>query len=149
MGDSKRRRELKFNRFSAGLCIYCGKNPFKINTQGCSLCLEKKYLKHKERLKKNPDIQRNYHLKIRKEVLEKYGNKCKCCGENNWSFLVIDHVNNDGHKERRELYGSQSGSAHSFFLKLRREPLRIDLQVLCWNCNAAKSMYGECPHNVK
>jgi hypothetical protein len=94
-----------------------------------------------------PDTQNEYHRKIRKQVLEKYGNKCTCCGEDRWPFLVIDHINDDGNKERRKRYGSQSGSARSFMLLLAREPIRSDLQILCWNCNSAKSLYGCCPHS--
>jgi hypothetical protein len=147
MGNSNSRRRLWASRFESGLCVYCGKNPFEIDKKGCLSCLDEKYKTQKQYVDKYPEVQKEYHLKIRKEVLEKYGNKCFCCGENNWAFLVIDHINNDGNKERRDLYGSQSGSSHSFFLKLRREDVRIDLQVLCWNCNSAKSLYGCCPHN--
>lgn len=147
MGDSNSRRKLWAARFEAGKCVYCGENKPVPNKKGCRVCLDQKYQTQKLYLDKYPDTQKEYHLKIRKEVLNKYGAKCACCGESNWAFLVIDHVNNDGHKERRELYGSQSGSSHSFFLKLRREPIRQDLQVLCWSCNAAKALYGCCPHN--
>lgn len=149
MGNSNSRRKLWNTRFKAGLCVYCGQVPFEPNKKGCLSCLKQKYIDQKDYLDKYPDTQKEYHLKIRKEVLEKYGNKCACCGETNWAWLVIDHVNNDGAIERRALYGSNSGSSRSFFLKLKREPLRSDLQVLCWNCNAAKSLYGCCPHTDK
>lgn len=148
MGNSNNRRKLWNSRFEAGLCVYCGLKPFEPQKKGCSECLERKYQTRKDFLKEYPNTQKSYHLKIRRKVLEKYGNKCVCCGEPNWAFLVIDHINNDGYAERRERYGSQSGSSHSFFLLLNREPTRNDLQVLCWNCNSAKSLYGCCPHST-
>lgn len=147
MGNSSSRRKLWDARFNRGDCVYCGKAPFEPNKKGCADCLVQKYESQKNLLEDFPNLQKEYHLKIRKEVLEKYGNRCVCCGEAKWSFLVIDHINNDGAKERRERYGSQNGSSRSFFLLLKREPIRSDLQVLCWNCNAAKSLYGCCPHS--
>jgi hypothetical protein len=147
MRNSNSRIKLKSARFEAGLCVYCGVQSHEPQKKGCIDCLQDKYRSQKELLNNYPNTQKIYHLKIRKEVLTKYGNKCVCCGEDKWPLLVIDHINNDGYQERRELYGSQSGSGGAFLLKLRREPIRKDLQVLCWSCNAAKSLYGCCPHN--
>jgi len=147
MTNTNSRQKLWKTRFESGLCIYCGENPFQDGKKGCSSCLKDKYKNQKKYLKNHPTVQREYNLRIRKEVLEKYGNQCKCCGENNWALLVIDHINDDGYQERKDLYGSQNGAAQQFFLKLRKEKIRSDLQVLCWNCNAAKSLYGCCPHN--
>lgn len=147
MGSSESRRILKKARFEAGLCVYCGVNPFAPDKKGCYDCLDEKYQTHKTDLSKHPDRQKSYRLKIRKQVLEKYGGKCVCCGESNWAFLVIDHINDDGYIERREKYGSQSGASFSFVLELNRNPIRTDLQILCWNCNATKSLYGSCPHS--
>lgn len=40
-------------------------------------------------------------LKAKAETLDIYGNKCVCCGETNWQFLTIDHINNDGKKTKK------------------------------------------------
>lgn len=147
MNKSELRVKLKKERFDSGLCVYCGVNPFAMGKRGCDVCLKNKYTKQLESIKKdNYKHVKLYRLKKRQEVVEKYGGKCRCCGEHRLPFLTIDHVNNDGASDRKELYGSQKGCSLKWYLKLCRESPRDDLQVLCWNCNAAKSHFGECPH---
>ena len=89
---------------------------------------------------------RKKRIKLRQEVLTAYGGKspqCNCCGENDTHFLVIDHINNDGHIERKK-YGTAT-----FYKRLRQNGFPKDkYQILCHNCNAAKSLYGECPHRA-
>jgi hypothetical protein len=91
--------------------------------------------------------QKNYRKMVRTEVLIKYGNKCNCCGESRWEFLAIDHINGDGNKERIKRLGTNNAgcSSHMFYLKLRKEPKRDDLQVLCHNCNQSFGHYGYSP----
>lgn len=88
------------------------------------------------------ESQREYKLRIRKEVINAYGGFCKCCGENELVFLDIDHINNDGAKHRKET--GYIGLA--FYLWLRRENFPKDFQILCKNCNWAKFVLGGCPH---
>jgi hypothetical protein len=60
------------------------------------------------------------------------GGACVCCGERDLMFLQVDHVFNDGHKERKK-----SGTRYGNLLKTWNEtPER--LQLLCANCNYAK-----------
>jgi hypothetical protein len=68
-----------------------------------------------------------------------YGGKCVCpgCDVTEPTFLVIDHIFNDGFKERS--HGSVLPS-----LKRRGYP-RDRYQLLCHNCNHAKRL-GTCPH---
>lgn len=73
---------------------------------------------------------------LRKAVLELLGGLCKCCGEGEYVFLDIDHVNDDGAEERRRT------KVATWRLALV-EPARF--QVLCRNCNWAK-FQGGCPH---
>ena len=62
-------------------------------------------------------------------------------------FLTIDHINNDGKEERLKRGGRSNQTTGSWYLKLRREPNREDLQVLCFNCNLGKQVNkGVCPH---
>lgn len=84
--------------------------------------------------------RRNYER--RKRVIDFYGGKCRCCGESNYMFLAIDHVNNDGAQERR---GRFHGGT-SIIYKIIREGFPAKYQVLCHNCNSAKGYYGHCPH---
>jgi hypothetical protein len=86
---------------------------------------------------------KEYRDKIRKEIISYYGGKCSCCGETEIVFLVIDHINGGGCKERKiRGHGSQ------FYRWLKKENFPSGYQVLCHNCNFAKRM-GECPHKKK
>lgn len=140
---SESRRKLWKNRELNGLCIYCGNQTPVSNKKGCQICLDKKVKNTLNFDKKHKgEKQLQYRLRIKYEILKMYGNKCKCCGEEEKMFLTIDHINNDGKKDRDEKYNT-----HKFYLSLKRNPLRNDLQVLCFNCNLGKSINGGiCPH---
>lgn len=132
-----RRNERKREREEKGLCIYCGKVEPDIDKKGCRLCLDKRNINNKtEESKKN---RKQYNLILKNQVIEKYGGKCVCCGESEILFLTIDHINNDGYKD--------SDKYKSFYYILRRNSIREDLQVLCFNCNCGKLINdGVCPH---
>jgi hypothetical protein len=75
----------------------------------------------------------------RTEVMARLGSRCQCCGETTPVFLTLDHVQNDGYKDRRT-------ARHLIYKRVLDEgcpPERY--QILCWNCNAAKAL-GGCPH---
>lgn len=82
---------------------------------------------------------------LKREVMDAYGGFCSCCGENMIEFLSIDHVNNDGAKHRRE---SSNGVGSNLYRLLKRNHYPAGYQVLCYNCNMAKAMYGICPHCI-
>jgi hypothetical protein len=87
----------------------------------------------------------------RREVLSAYGGKCACCGEDHYEFLAIDHIENNGKEHRAELArGTPSGKfgGDTVIRWLRRNNFPPGFQVLCHNCNMAKSLYGECPHKT-
>lgn len=73
-------------------------------------------------------------------VLDSYGGRCSCCGEAERMFLAIDHVNGGGSKEA--LYGP------ALISKVIAEDFPPRFQVLCHNCNYAKSFNGRCPHKL-
>lgn len=102
-------------------------------------------LENGARLKKY--ARRNY-LKAKIRALIAYSGgklECKCCGEKDIRFLTLDHINNDGNKDRKDGKGG-----YSYFVRLAKEGFpRKDLQILCYNCNCGKRMYNICPHNVK
>lgn len=147
MGNSEKRKNLWAERESQGLCIYCGKFPHKEDRKGCAICLKNKVKLTNKFSKNNKESTAQYRFLIKYQVIEKYGNVCVCCGENKLLFLTIDHKNNDGYQDRINTYGIKNPSTTSWYLKLRREPIRTDLQVLCFNCNLGKSLNdGVCPH---
>ncbi len=85
--------------------------------------------------------------KMKLEVLQHYSNLdipcCACCGESIIEFLCIDHLNGNGNVHRKEI-GSSHGRNMYRWLKQNNFP--PGFQVLCWNCNTAKGLYGQCPH---
>lgn len=110
---------------------------------------ENRLAKVREYQRLNPEkvkeSKRKTHWKIKTETLNKYGGKCACCFEENPMFLAIDHINNDGAKERRE-NKSKRGGAGLFYYWLKKNQYPTGYQVLCHNCNMAKAFYKVCPH---
>jgi hypothetical protein len=86
---------------------------------------------------------RERHRRVRERVLLKYGGKCQCCGVSQYEFLAIDHVRGGGCKERREKHFPNS---QAFYNYLDKQDKSDKYQILCHNCNSAKSFYGGCPH---
>jgi len=145
-----------------GLCGRCGKFPFVPGIKLCVECREyhKQYAanewktedgKQKRRKwlsnwqKANPDKVRerakmDYH-KAKSLVFNHYGRICNCCNDSHEEFLTIDHINNDGNKERKN--GKYN---KNFYKQIISLGFPNNLQTLCWNCNVAKGIYGLCPH---
>lgn len=118
----------------------------------CSKCRKEKNListLYRERHRKDyNEKQRGYLRKYRRRdkliVLIHYsGNppKCQCCGENHIEFLTIDHINNDGAKDRKKgLMG------HVFYKWLIKNGFPEGYRILCYNCNCSLGHLGYCPH---
>jgi len=96
--------------------------------------------------KEYPINQVEYNLKIKLEVLTRYGGnppKCACCGHNNIRHLALDHIKNDGNDERRK---TKTRGGFAFYLWLRKNGYPSGYRVLCHNCNSSLGLYGYCPH---
>jgi len=68
---------------------------------------------------------------------------CRCCGINeHMEFLTIDHIDGRAHlpEKEKELHSKGLNS----WLKKKNYP--DGFQILCFNCNMAKSDKGHCPH---
>lgn len=87
-------------------------------------------------------LGREHRLRKRLKIIEQYGGRCACCGENEQRFLVIDHINGGGNKHRKEfnLIGSK------FYHWIEKNNYPEGYQLLCHNCNMTKGIYGLCPH---
>jgi hypothetical protein len=80
---------------------------------------------------------------LRAAVFDHYGSACACCGST--ERLSIDHVNGDGGRHRKELFGDGTGG-WGFYLWLIRQdfPVVPPLQVLCHGCNTSKGDGDRC-----
>jgi hypothetical protein len=100
-------------------------------------------------LKKN--IERvNLYAKLRQRrqkyrVFSHYGLKCRCCGEDNYLFLSIDHISSWLH-DPNHVKPSKLSSKWDRYIE---QGYPKNLQTLCYNCNLAKGYWGQCPHRIK
>ena len=112
---------------------------------GCIPCRRKMYKDYRSHNKDKMNLkQQNRRIKLKNEIFTHYGNKCACCGETERAFLAVDHINNDGaefRKEKRRL-------GYWFHGWIKTQGFPTNLQLLCQNCNWAKSR-GGCPHQNK
>jgi len=112
----------------------------------CKKCM-KKYYHDRWRDVSAPDRERSrkryreWFYGIKKEIFDHYGRICVCCGEDNWEFLTIDHINGGGTKHRKTL-----GGGTAFFKWLRDNNFPPEYRVLCINCNFSMGRFGYCPH---
>lgn len=82
------------------------------------------------------EVQRRHKQKLRAEVVNKLGGKCKHCGIDNIDVLDIDHVNDDGNIHRKN-----GISGRSLCQLIKREGFpKHKYQVLCRNCNWLKAL---------
>ena len=104
--------------------------------------------KRRERRRAPKAVAKREKLKV--EVFSHYSKKisssdipcCACCGENtSIKFLTVDHI--DGRKTMGHIK-SLSGIKLCHWLLKNNFPDGI--QILCWNCNSTKGLYGKCPH---
>lgn len=156
------------------ISTYCGKIIILIEEKECTECMRIRSLDHfyVDRYKKDgtPSYRANckecvkrrsaqwrdenrerrntialrYYRKIRLKALLHYSNgmlQCACCGEDKIEFLAIDHIKNDGAEHRKKV-----GKTRAIFQWLQKHDYPPGFQVLCHNCNFAKSVHGECPH---
>lgn len=87
---------------------------------------------------------KNLLLNIKLKLIKGYGEKCACCGENNYMFLTIDHVNKDGYFDRLKKGYTQ----YKFYNEIIDNNFPKCYQLLCYNCNCSKGAYGKCYHDL-
>ena len=118
------------------ICTRCRIKPGMIKKRRHFMCLECTQESDRKWRKWRDDVYQG--------VIDQYGGKCACCGETSLKFLTIDHINNDGYKEKGGNKGNRGG--YSFYKRIR-DNHRDDLQVLCYNCNCGRHRNGGvCPH---
>jgi 5-methylcytosine-specific restriction endonuclease McrA len=94
-----------------------------------------------------------YRLKIKMSALKMYSDPPQCahCGFKKLDSLVLDHINDDGAKHRREskIAGRGSGVGTTIYEYLHRTGKMEGLQVLCANCNMAKELRRKRRESIK
>lgn len=84
------------------------------------------YMKNKNKFK---DATMTYYQKLRKQVLDILGGKCKACGADDWRILQINHLNGGGSKELNQ-------SPYRMYRAIvNSERNTDDLDCRCANCN--------------
>lgn len=144
-------------RKEEGLCSTCGKDKQGETTLQCIACKARTrdYSNKRIGLHRELGTEREYRdrlcesrrksvRKLKTQVYAAYGNECVCCGEKDKRFLTVDHVNNDGGQHRREL----GKTTDSLLTWAKRNGFPETLQLMCWNCNLGKAIYGSCPHTI-
>ena len=151
------------------ICVICGKKFRVIRTnlkhldksrtmKTCSkeCCKIRNSQNHKNWEKLHPqrikDRAKEYHQNLKFSVMAIYSEgqpKCACCGTTWIEFLSIDHINNDGAKHRRELYGNRIRCGYDFYKWLKDNDFPEGFRVLCMSCNHSYGHFGYCPHNFK
>lgn len=81
-------------------------------------------------------------LSLRTKILDAYGGKCECCGEDRYIFLTIDHIIPQSKKNRTD-------GSNLYRYLLRNNFPKDNYRILCYNCNCARGHRGSddiCPH---
>ena len=109
--------------------------------------------KHPEKIKARRDAGakelkeycRQRRISIRLEVLTQYSpnNMLRCswtgCLVDDIDMLVLDHISNDGAKERKKL-GGKNARGWNFYLYLKQLGFPAGYQTLCCNHNHKKEL---------
>lgn len=108
----------------------------------CKECYDKKKTEEKKpQREKYNSLDRIRKNELRLDAIKAYGGKCVCCDEEEEIFLTFDHVFDDGQAHRKV-----AGTGPRLYRWLRDHGYPDTIQLLCWNCNWAKSRRGGCPH---
>jgi hypothetical protein len=121
-----------------------------LSSSYCKICNVKQHNQYsKDNRKMVYERARQYRKNTRIKCLDYYSNhtmKCACCQESIFEFLTLDHIQNDGAEQRRKFGERGNFKIMLWAIKNNFPPM---FQVLCWNCNCAKHLFGECPHKHK
>lgn len=155
-GEYKRKNNLKNKK-----CKICGEtdiSKFYIVSKGKSkkglsikildsLCKKCRSRDNERKRKENPERWREYErrkrLNLKLKILNAYGGKCECCGEDRYEFLAIDHIDGGGNKHKKKIKKEEGKNLYYWLLS---HDFPEGFRVLCHNCNQSLGMYGYCPH---
>ena len=131
----KRRKEVKLET----------SKYFRPSYNVCRDCTRKRGREYmRENRERMLAYQNKRNREARQQIIEYYGEECECCGEDEEVFLALDHIDEDGAEWRRKM-GSSGKGVNFYHWLIRHEFPELGLQLLCHNCNWAKTR-GGCPH---
>ena len=115
-----------------------GNRVYSYPSAECKKCLSERTKRWVQinRTRKNTWNNNKRH-QLKEEFLKEYGGKCSCCEEYQKEFLTLDHIHGKPKKIQVHLELGR--------LKAAGWP-KSDVQILCFNCNSTKGIYGSCPH---
>ena len=104
---------------------------------------------YKDKCLRRLEIHKKWRDKIKAQVISHYSNgkmNCACCGENTREFLTVDHINNDGTKQRKLF----TGGGHHNYRFIIKNKFPVGYQILCYNCNCGRARTKDkiCPHKL-
>ena len=132
--------------YSNGYCKPCGAAYHRARREDPVV---RERIKEQQRAsyRRNPQKAKDYARErgrtLKQAALDAYGPACACCGEGQFEFMAIDHIEGNGRQHRMAL-GVSAGAG--FYAWLKREGYPDGFRVLCHNCNMAAGFYGKCPH---
>ncbi len=96
------------------------------------------------RRQNNNSFNKEYRKRFKKAIFDILGNKCVKCGFTDERALQIDHINGNGHQDRKE-----KGDYYGRILK-ELTTIPDKYQLLCSNCNWIKKFENdETPNSQK
>ncbi len=109
----------------------------------CIVCMRATYNPSLKAKANRNEYKRKKRAKLRTEALYHYSKglmKCNCCGESQERFLTLDHINNNGHEDKKRYGRSMLG-------EVKNQGYPEGYQILCYNCNCGRAHNnGVCPH---
>ena len=127
---------------------YYEKNKEELN-RGRSVKMRMAYKENPQFFKDNA---KRYRYALKYQTLSHYSKTgtpvCNDCGFDDLRALCLDHINNNGNKDRLKIMGKNyAGSGSRFYVRLRQLDYPLGYQTLCANCNLIKEIKNK--ENVK
>lgn len=137
-------RRKRVSNLAKGICPRCVR-PLLPGHKLCSYHIQKAAEANRNSPKtKRQQWGKTTRTRLREASFSHYGYACACCKEARKEFLTVDHINGNGAEHRRQ--GTHGGTSIHRWLKRNNYP--SGFRILCFNCNGAMGIYGQCPHGT-
>lgn len=124
-------KEIRGRLQTVGLCTKCG-DQLTLGRYYCPRCTVTQ-----------AQAAKRYRKNQRLKVIDAYGGRCQVCGIDDLDVLQLDHVHNDGARDR------QKTPYYAMLNNIIAKQFPDSYQILCANCNWKKRFLGgETPRGV-